>query len=108
MADTLLKINKKDSNAYAEIGIVYDFQEDYDTAIKYFDIALDIDCENILALVCKADSLIAKGSFSESLECLNKVLSINNDITNDIMIKLTKYYVLSYLGEYDEFLHGFE
>ena len=104
----ILKINKNDSNTYAEIALVYDFQEDYDTAIKYFDIALDIDCENMLALVCKADSLLAKGCFSESLECLNKVLSMNNDITNDIMIKLTKYYVLSYLGEYDESLQGFE
>jgi len=104
----ILKINENDSNAYAGIGVVYQFQEEHGTAIKYFDIALDIDCENMLALVCKADSLLAKGCFSESLECLNKVLSMNNDITNDIMTKLTKYYVLSYLGEYDESLQGFE
>ena len=100
----ILKINENDSNAYAEIGVVYQFQEEHGTAIKYFDIALDIDCENILALVCKADSLLAKGCFSESLECLNNALSIEDDI----MTKLTKYYVLSYLDEYDESLQGFE
>ena len=54
--------------------------------------------------MCKADSLLAKGCFSESLECLNNALSIEDDI----MTKLTKYYVLSYLDEYDESLQGFE
>ena len=100
----ILKINENDSNAYNSIALIYQFQEEHDTAIKYFDIALDMDCKNIIALVCKADSLIAKGCFSESLQYLNKALSLKDDI----MTKLAKYYVLSYLGEYDESLHGFE
>ena len=104
----ILKINENDSNAYKSIALVYQYQEDYDTAIKYFDIALDLDCENIIALTCKADSLIAKDCFSESLECLNKILSINNDMVNDILTKIMKSYVLSYLGEFDESLRRFE
>lgn len=100
----ILKINNNDSNAYVGIGIVYQFQEDHDVAIKYFDIALSIDSENIKALSCKADSLLAKGDFSESLECLNKILSVKEDI----MAKLTLSYVLSYLGEFDKSLRGFD
>lgn len=100
----ILKINKNDADSYVNIGVVYDFQEDYDTAIEYYNIALDINSKNIIALDCKADSLLAKGNFSESLQCLNKTLSIRDNI----MTKLTKCYVLSYLGEYNESLRGFK
>lgn len=100
----LLKINGNDAKAYVNIGSVYDFQEDYDTAIEYYNIALDIDSKNTMAFDCKADSLLAKGNFSESLQYLNKTLSIRDDL----MTKLTKYYVLSYLGEYDKSLQGFK
>ena len=49
----ILKINENDSNAYAGIGVVYQFQEEHGTAIKYFDIALDIDCENMWLLCAR-------------------------------------------------------
>jgi tetratricopeptide (TPR) repeat protein len=73
--------------------------------MRYFNIALDINSENIIALACKADSLLAIGKFSESLECLNKIFSIRDDI---IMTKITKCYVLSYLDKFDESLDGFK
>lgn len=100
----ILKINKNNSDAYKSIGLVYQFQEEHDVAIKYFNIALDIDSENIVALVCKSNSLLTQGFFHESLQCLNKALSVKDDI----MTKLTKSYVLSYLGKFEESLQGFK
>ena len=101
----ILKLNENDSDAYSSMGLVYDFQEEHDTALKYFNIALDIDSENIIALACKADTLLGQGNFIESLECLNKIFSIRDDI---IMTKITKCYVLSYLDKFDESLDGFK
>ena len=49
--------------------------------------------------------MLAKNCFHESLQYLNKVLSIKSDI---ITTKITKSHVLSYLGEYEESLRGFE
>ena len=66
---------------------------------------MDIDSENIIALACKADTLLGQGNFIESLECLNKIFSIKDDI---IMAKITKSYVLSYLDKFDESLDDFK
>ena len=97
--------SEKYSEAYLGIGLVYDFQEEHDAALKYFNIALDINSENIAALACKADTLLGQGNFNESLDCLNKIFSIKDDI---IMTKITKSYVLSYLNKFEESLDGFK
>jgi|SoiMethySBSTD1v2_1073268.scaffolds.fasta_scaffold61588_4 tetratricopeptide (TPR) repeat protein len=51
--------------------------EDYEEAIRYFDKAVQLDPNNAMAWVSKANALIESGSEEEARECFDKASKID-------------------------------
>lgn len=52
--------------------------EDYEEAIRYFDKAVQLDPNNALAWISKANALIESGSEEEAIECFDKASKIDS------------------------------
>ena len=76
------------SNALADIGIVFDENDDHRKALEYFDKAIEIDeALNIksklpIHLFIKANCLYSLARYNESLECGKKSLAISKEVDN--------------------------
>jgi tetratricopeptide (TPR) repeat protein len=51
--------------------------EDYEEALKYFDKAIELDPNNLLAWISKANALTEWGNEEEAKACVEKVKAID-------------------------------
>jgi tetratricopeptide (TPR) repeat protein len=58
-------------------GLTHAKIEDYEEAIKCFDKAVQLDPNNALAWISKANALIEYGNEEEARECLDRAKKIN-------------------------------
>jgi tetratricopeptide (TPR) repeat protein len=59
-------------------GLTHAKIEDYEEAIKCFDKAVQLDPNNALAWISKANALIESGSEEEAIECFDKASKIDS------------------------------
>jgi len=64
---------------YTGLGYVYYKEEQWDSSQCYFDKALSIDKNYIMAIIGKGNLLCSLKKFYEAHNCFNKVLSIDNN-----------------------------
>ena len=65
------------SEEYYRKGLSLAKIEDYEEASKYFDKAIQIDPNNILAWISKANALTELGNEEEAKACVDKVKAID-------------------------------
>jgi tetratricopeptide (TPR) repeat protein len=65
------------SDEYYRKGLSLAKIEDYEEASKYFDKAIELDPNNLLALISKANALIELGNEEEAKACVDKVRTID-------------------------------
>ena len=65
------------SEEYYRKGLSLAKIEDYEEASKYFDKAIQIDPNNILAWISKANALIELGNEEGAKACVDKVKAID-------------------------------
>jgi tetratricopeptide (TPR) repeat protein len=58
-------------------GLSHAKVEDYEEAIRYFDKAVQLDPNNALAWISKANALIEYGNEEEASECLERAKKID-------------------------------
>jgi tetratricopeptide (TPR) repeat protein len=68
----------KMSEEFYKKGLSHSKIEDYEEAIKCFDKAIQIDPNNVLAWISKANALIECGNAEEAKGCLDKVSKIDS------------------------------
>ncbi|MFB0561918.1 MAG: tetratricopeptide repeat protein [Candidatus Lokiarchaeia archaeon] len=78
---------------------------EFEEAIKYYDKALEIDPQDIVAMANKGTALDQLGRYKEAIECFDKVLEIN---PKDVEALNNKGSSLIRLGKYDEALKHFD
>jgi tetratricopeptide (TPR) repeat protein len=66
------------SEEYYKKGLTHAKIEDYEEAIKCFDKAVQIDPNNVLAWISKANALIEYGNREEAKKCLDKASKIDS------------------------------
>ena len=70
---TLFKIDDYKLVVALEIGIIYYENRQYETAIKYFDEALDVQPNNSEALKYKAFCFVNMGNFNDAISGMNNI-----------------------------------
>jgi tetratricopeptide (TPR) repeat protein len=65
------------SEEYYKKGLSLAKIEDYEEASKYFDKAIQMDPNNVLALISKANALTELGNEEEAKACVDKVKAID-------------------------------
>jgi tetratricopeptide (TPR) repeat protein len=65
------------SEEYYRKGLSLAKIEDYEEASKYFDRAIELDPNNLLAWISKANTLIELGNEEEAKACVDKVKAID-------------------------------
>ena len=80
---TLLKLDEYKLVVSVEIGVIYYENRQYDTAIKYFDEALDIQSNDPEALKYKAFCLVNVGDYNNAISIMNNILKKNQE---DVML----------------------
>ena len=65
------------SEEYYKKGLSLAKIEDYEEAAKYFDKAIQLDPNNILAWISKANALTELGNEEEARACFDRVRTIN-------------------------------
>ena len=65
------------SEEYYKKGLSLAKIEDYEEAAKYFDKAIQLDPNNILAWISKANALTELGDEEEARACFDKVRTID-------------------------------
>ncbi len=78
---------------------------EFEEAIKFYDKALEIDSQDIVALANKGTALDQLGRYKEAIECFDKVLEVN---PKDVEALNNKGSSLIRLGKYDEAIKHFE
>jgi tetratricopeptide (TPR) repeat protein len=68
----------KVSEEFYKKGLTHAKIEDYEEAIKYFEKAIEIDPNNALAWISKANALIECGNGEEAKSCLDKASKIDS------------------------------
>ena len=68
------------SEEYYKKGMSHAKIEDYEEAIKCFDKAVQLDPNNVLAWISKANALIEYGNEEEARKCLDKASKIRFEI----------------------------
>jgi tetratricopeptide (TPR) repeat protein len=66
------------SEEFYKKGLTHAKIEDYEEAIKCFDRAVQIDPNNVLAWISKANALIEYGNGEEAKKCLDKASKIDS------------------------------
>jgi tetratricopeptide (TPR) repeat protein len=66
------------SEEFYKKGLTHAKIEDYEEAIKCFDKAVQIDPNNVLAWISKANALIEYGNGEEAKKCLDKASKIDS------------------------------
>jgi tetratricopeptide (TPR) repeat protein len=66
------------SEEFYKKGLAHAKIEDYEEAIKCFDKAVQIDPNNALAWISKANALIEYGNGEEAKKCLDKARKIDS------------------------------
>jgi tetratricopeptide (TPR) repeat protein len=66
------------SEEFYKKGLTHAKIEDYEEAIKCFDRAVQIDPNNVLAWISKANALIEYGNEEEAKKCLDKASKIDS------------------------------
>jgi tetratricopeptide (TPR) repeat protein len=66
------------SEEFYKKGLTHAKIEDYEEAIKCFDKAVQIDPNNVLAWISKANALIENGNGEEAKKCLDKASKIDS------------------------------
>jgi len=75
--DKAIKLNKKNAQAYSNLGGILGRRGEYEDAMKYFDKAIEIDPSNIDSWYNKGLALSRLNRYKESLEFLDKAIELD-------------------------------
>lgn len=96
-----IEIDDKFVNSYANLGNSYAKDEDYESAIKYYKIALDFDSQNYKWLHNIASVYLRNNMFNEAKVYLDKAIAIKPEISS-----IYNTYGILYLWQEDEVKAG--
>ena len=86
-------------------GLCYSKLKKYDEAISCIEKILEPYCENATVLGSMCDILMSKGDYENALIYADKILKLN---PNEIQVIIMKSKILAELGQFKESIKGFE
>jgi len=87
ICETLLQKKPGELPLLHFLGIVYQQLQNYDAAIKYLRLALELDCTSFEGFYNLGSALEKKGTLKEAIDCYQKVIQLNPNFA-DAHIKL--------------------
>ena len=73
-----IKLDPENTDAWANVGNVYNALGNYDRAIDALNKAVELNPQNAYAWVCLGSSYNSKDDFDKAIECCNRAIKIGN------------------------------
>jgi len=86
-----ISVNPYQASWHFNLGLTFEAMEDYSTACKSFQDALEIDDKDIECLNCYAANATRLGDYAQALECYKKIDDIDRDFEPSYCNRIATY-----------------
>ncbi len=77
-----LELNPDFSNAYNNIGVIYDIKADYENAMRYYDLAIEKDPNSYIGWYNRGYTFLKQDELDQGLTAIDKSISLNPNYPN--------------------------